>query len=119
MTQRRKLALLLPAHNEELIISYTIASAITSGVRSRDFYVDLNNIHVKTVTSTTTQTDIRQWLDYAKSNKLWLVLLYHRIDEAGDYSTNLEGFSKHIKAVKDSGIRVLPVRSALKELGKL
>lgn len=37
--QRRKLALLLPAHNEELIISYTIASAIMSGVRCRDIYV--------------------------------------------------------------------------------
>jgi peptidoglycan/xylan/chitin deacetylase (PgdA/CDA1 family) len=84
-----------------------------------DFYVDLNNIHVKTVTSTTNQTDIQQWLDYAKSNKLWLVLLYHRIDETGDYSTKVEDFSKQIKAVKDSGIRVLPVRSALKELGKL
>lgn len=37
--KRRKLALLLPAHNEELIISYTITSAIMSGVRSRDIYV--------------------------------------------------------------------------------
>ena len=36
---RRKLALLLPGHNEELIISTTIKSAIASGQLKRDIYV--------------------------------------------------------------------------------
>lgn len=36
---RRKLALLLPGHNEELIIASTIASAIASGQDIKDIYV--------------------------------------------------------------------------------
>ncbi len=37
--QRKKLALLLPGHNEELIIATTIKSAITAGQNKRDIFV--------------------------------------------------------------------------------
>ena len=40
---KRKLALLLPAHNEELIIESTIKSAIASGQELRDIYVVNDN----------------------------------------------------------------------------
>ncbi len=39
VTRRKKLALLLPAHNEELIISATIASAIRAGMKKEDIFV--------------------------------------------------------------------------------
>ncbi len=37
--RRKRLALLLPGHNEELIIATTIRSAVTAGQRLRDIYV--------------------------------------------------------------------------------
>jgi hypothetical protein len=45
---KRKLVLLLPAHNEELIIQATINSAIKAGQRKEDiFVVDDNSTAVK------------------------------------------------------------------------
>src|SRR5688572_28880188 len=38
-TRKKKLALLLPGHNEELIIATTIQSAINAGQRKEDIYV--------------------------------------------------------------------------------
>ncbi len=38
-TRQKKMALLLPAHNEELIIATTIRSAILAGQKKRDIYV--------------------------------------------------------------------------------
>jgi cellulose synthase/poly-beta-1,6-N-acetylglucosamine synthase-like glycosyltransferase len=46
--RRRKLALLLPAHNEELIIETTIHSAITAGLEKEDIYVVDDNSDDKT-----------------------------------------------------------------------
>src|SRR5262245_31013777 len=37
--QKKKLALLLPAHNEELILSTTIQSAVKAGQEKRDIFV--------------------------------------------------------------------------------
>jgi cellulose synthase/poly-beta-1,6-N-acetylglucosamine synthase-like glycosyltransferase len=37
--RRKKLALLLPGHNEELIVAHTIASAIKAGMSKKDIYV--------------------------------------------------------------------------------
>ena len=38
-TRRKRIALLLPAHNEELIIATTIDSAVAAGMNKRDIYV--------------------------------------------------------------------------------
>lgn len=46
--KKRKLALLLPAHNEELIIATTIDSAIASGQAKEDIYVVDDNSSDKT-----------------------------------------------------------------------
>jgi cellulose synthase/poly-beta-1,6-N-acetylglucosamine synthase-like glycosyltransferase len=48
---RRKLALLLPAHNEELIIATTIKSAVAAGQSRRDIYVvdDASNDDTKKI----------------------------------------------------------------------
>lgn len=47
-TYKKKLALLLPAHNEELIIAATIRSAINAGQPKRDIYVVDDNSSDKT-----------------------------------------------------------------------
>jgi biofilm PGA synthesis N-glycosyltransferase PgaC len=38
-TTKRKLALILPAHNEEMVISYTISSALSAGMDAADIFV--------------------------------------------------------------------------------
>lgn len=47
-TPRKKLALLLPGHNEELIIATTIRSAIAAGQNRRDIFVVDDNSNDKT-----------------------------------------------------------------------
>lgn len=46
--RRERLALLLPAHNEELILATTIQSAITAGMEIDDIYVVDDDSHDKT-----------------------------------------------------------------------
>jgi len=46
--RKRRLALLLPGHNEELIIGTTIQSAVAAGLRLRDIYVVDDNSSDKT-----------------------------------------------------------------------
>lgn len=46
--RRKRLALLLPAHNEELILAATIRSAIAAGMQRRDIYVVDDASHDKT-----------------------------------------------------------------------
>ncbi len=64
-------------------------------------------IYVKSVEKTTTVTEVKSWVDYAKSTNGWLVLVFHDVvtnpTDQYDVSTN---FLKQIADyVKTSGIR--------------
>jgi cellulose synthase/poly-beta-1,6-N-acetylglucosamine synthase-like glycosyltransferase len=48
-TNKRKLALILPAHNEEMVITYTIRSALAAGMDMHDIYVVSDGSKDKTV----------------------------------------------------------------------
>ena len=52
-----------------------------------------------------------------KSEKLWLVLLYHQFENPKDsYSVTKNDFNKHMLYIKKSGLSAVTVSDALKEI---
>lgn len=85
----------------------------TSDEGFNDFYYDIGNLHVKSVTNKTTTKDIETWVKYAKENNLWLILLYHQIGEAGEYNTSINEFENHLKVIKNSKVKTTTIEQAL------
>ena len=79
---------------------------------------DKYRIKVQNMLSTTTLGEYQSWLDQAKQNNFWLVLLYHRVDESkiGPYDTYLADFQVQMNALKNSGIAVKPITQALAQV---
>ena len=86
---------------------------------------DPYRIKVQNMLVGTTLAEYQGWLNEAKKNNLWLVLVYHRIADPatstlgalGDYDTPLANFGPQMNALKNSGIMVKPVTGALADLG--
>ncbi len=74
-----------------------------------DRYLDRQNIRAMVVTDKTTDATIRGWLDTAKTQKTWIVLVYHRIDEHGDYSITSQRLASQLQLIKQSGLPVSTV----------
>lgn len=67
---------------------------------------DKYNIIAYTMRRTTPDEYVVNLIDYAKSKNAWVVLVYHQIDGSdSEYAVTLESFKRHIKIVKDSGIK--------------
>jgi cellulose synthase/poly-beta-1,6-N-acetylglucosamine synthase-like glycosyltransferase len=71
---RKKLALLLPGHNEELIIATTIRSALAAGITKRDIYVVDDNSSDKTREIAISLLGERNVLTVERSGKAGAVL---------------------------------------------
>ena len=67
--QRRRLALLLPGHNEELIVSATIRSAVAAGLDLEDIYVVDDNSSDKTALKAHHSLPLVNVLSVARSGK--------------------------------------------------
>ncbi|HJQ08416.1 MAG TPA: polysaccharide deacetylase family protein [Candidatus Saccharimonadales bacterium] len=65
----------------------------------------------------TTLEEVREFLEDAKANNGWLILVYHQIEDSSDpFIVSKKTLEAHLKAAKQSGITVKPVRGALTEL---
>jgi peptidoglycan/xylan/chitin deacetylase (PgdA/CDA1 family) len=78
----------------------------SSDVGYNDRYFDNRNIKSMVVLSTTTDETFQSWLDYAKANKVWLVIAYHRVDESGEYSVTSSQLKKQLDMIKASNLNV-------------
>ena len=86
-------------------------------IRSSDFgyndrYFDESDIHSAGVLSTTSDETFRSWLDYAKTHKLWIVLVYHKVGETGQYNVGIVQLEQQLRMIKASGMKVLPLSEA-------
>ena len=63
------------------------------------------------VSNTTTPSQVKLWIDDAKLNGKWLVLLFHRIVSGapGPYEYNTQDFEKIVNIVSQSGIKASTV----------
>jgi len=76
------------------------------------------NIRSVIVTNTTTPAQIQQWLDRARADRAWLVLVYHEVRPVADntFSITPEALRSHMQLVRDSGLAVVTTRTALAEI---
>lgn len=84
----------------------------TSDAGYNNRYFDVANIHSMGVLDRTTDEEFKAWLDYAKINRQWLVLVYHRVNESGAYNVTTDQLERQLLLIKESGLKVLPLSEA-------
>lgn len=80
---------------------------------------DPYNIFVQNVDSTTTATTVQGWINDAKTNGTWLVLVYHEVGAslgADIYHTDTTMLDAHMAAVKNSGLPMVTVRKGVEAM---
>lgn len=101
---------------QKVIARYRSHRNVLPGFNYRDNF-DAYGVGVQNVLLTTTEADVRAWIDAAIANKSWLVLVYHQIDNGGDaYSATPENFEKHIDTIAKSEINVVTFDKAFDEI---
>lgn len=98
------------------VISKSYPLIRTSDEGYNDRYFDRQNIRSFAITDHTSDKEFRAWLDYAKLHKVWLVLVYHRVDEKGEYSVSSESLQRQLQMVHDSRLQVLPLSQAARSI---
>lgn len=95
---------------------YRSHRSVDEGYNSKDNF-DLYNIRVQNILTTTTPEQVASWVTKAKTDKTWLVLVYHQVDGSGDsYAVTPAGLEAHISAIEQSGLPVKTVDQAIAEL---
>lgn len=62
----------------------------------------------------TTDDDFRAAIAYTQANNGWFVPIYHQIDYSGErYSVTPETFERHMRIIKESGIKTATMRDVL------
>ena len=100
----------------EIMKHYDTHVTVDIGYNSRD-NLDLSKLKRMSILSTTTAAEVQEWVEKARDEKLWLILLYHRVaDNPGDYDTTVELFTQQMKVIYDSGIQVKTISEAIAEI---
>ncbi|MDQ5944420.1 MAG: hypothetical protein QG658_487 [Patescibacteria group bacterium] len=76
---------------------------------------DRYTVRVQNVEVDTKPEQIREWAEFARDNNLWLVLVYHQVEDGGAYSVDTAALESHLKAVKDTGVHTATYEEALIE----
>ncbi len=104
------------AVNTEIKKYYRSHRTVDEGYNTKD-NLDLYRLRVQNILDTTTADQVRQWIEQAKLDKTWLILVYHRVaDDPGPYDTTVAHFTQQLEAIKQSGITVKTTNDALNEL---
>jgi peptidoglycan/xylan/chitin deacetylase (PgdA/CDA1 family) len=95
---------------------YSTHRTIDDGYNQADT-TDLNRLKAKMVFNTTTTAEVQAWIDEAKADGSWLILVYHDIYEnPATYDVSPANFSDQIDVVKNSGVAVKTVADAAAEV---
>jgi len=86
------------------------------GYNSKDNF-NIYNLRVQNMTNTTTLAQYQSWLNKAKADNTWLVIIYHRVGENPDqFETAPTDFAQQMQALSQSGLKVSTVSQALDEI---
>lgn len=105
--------------NKSIMDNYVAhRTAVERGYNSYDNF-DVSRLKSMSVLVCTSAQDIEKWVSKAKDERLWLILLYHRVaDDPNEYDTTPEEFFKHMKIINDYGLPVVTFSEALEELNE-
>jgi len=102
--------------NENVMKYYTAHRTVDAGYNSKD-NLDLSRLKVQNILFSTTSEEVAEWVKKAKKEKLWLILLYHRVaNDPGTYDTTPELFAEHMRVIKNASIPVVTFSEAFAEL---
>lgn len=94
------------------VFPQTYSYVRSSDVGYNDRYFDETNIKSMGVMDTTSETEFKSWIDHAKDNDQWLVLVYHRVDEKGAYNVTHEQLDRQLSMIASSGLNITPLGEA-------
>lgn len=97
---------------------YQTARSTDVGYNSAD---SLNPYHLKVqnVDAETTPAQMRDWLQTAKANNLWLILVYHQVDADGSqYARSTQQFAADMQAIDNSKVAVQTVDQAYTQISQ-
>lgn len=101
----------------QAISKYAVTSRVTPGQYNYLPIQDPYNIGFKEVTSAISPDTVRQWIEHAIKNDLWLVLVFHSLDAPTDSSTKyvVPNFKKIVECLhqKRSEIDVVTLSELL------
>ena len=95
--------------------SYQSHRSTTAGFNTKDNF-DPYRIRVQNIETTTTSQEVAAWVDEAKANNAWLVLVYHQVTnstDVDDYAVTLAKLDAELAYINASGIQTLTVSQAL------
>jgi peptidoglycan/xylan/chitin deacetylase (PgdA/CDA1 family) len=105
------------AHVNDVIDGiYRSHRTVDEGFNSKDNF-NIYRLRVQNILDTTTAAQVQQWIEQAKADKTWLILVYHRVaNNPGPYDSFISDFTAQMQVVKDSGITVKTMNAALDEV---
>lgn len=111
------------AYNSDVLTAikkyYRSHRSVDVGFNSKDNF-DIYNIKVQNILLTTTAAEITQWVNQAKADHTWLVLVYHSVTPGSavdaNWNTPPADLDNQFGIIKASGVPVLTVSQALDEI---
>jgi peptidoglycan/xylan/chitin deacetylase (PgdA/CDA1 family) len=96
---------------------YTSLRSTDEGFNTGDDF-DMYRLEVQNMQKTTTLDQFKSWVDQAKKDKSWLIIVYHRVASSNleDFDTPVADFGPQMDYLKSSGVTVLPTQTALNEI---
>ncbi len=113
------------AHNNRVLIEMAKTHNLHRGFWERGYLntypYERTVVAVQSVDSGTTVAQVKDWIDQAKAEKKWLVLVFHDIQPELNpdyfYTTTISDFTQIVEYVKDSGIDVVLPNHSLQKPG--
>lgn len=99
---------------------YVSQRSVVRGYNSIDNW-NINELKIQEVDATNTTAEVESWINQAKTDHTWLILVYHEIANTaaqGDAGYNVKpaDFTAQMTYLKNSGVAVKTVKNALAEL---
>lgn len=102
--------------NNEIKKYFQAHRTVDEGYNSKDNF-DPYRLRVQNMLSTTTLAEFQSWIDQAKKDNTWLIIVYHRVaDDPEQYDTTISNFQQQMAALNASGLTVKTMADALTEV---
>lgn len=69
---------------------------------------------------TTTVSQVKEWVEHCKANKVWLILMFHQIDNEGrEWSTTPQKLSEIVYFIRNQNMPVVTIKEGIKKMDSL